>query len=165
MCQELGLQLVHQFCGIGTGLLGSLSVHDGPQLCGNLIRIRELAGRQLRVEDLAIVGDLKGVDGLERLRNHVEAVDGTRGEELVLMHLVQKLGRRPSKLSKKLLAREKEDSGTDLQRPNCADGILHRSGWCVRTTLYLETWDGVLQALCAALELPVDLSGAAELDP
>mmetsp|Transcript_23012 Transcript_23012/g.58579 ORF Transcript_23012/g.58579 Transcript_23012/m.58579 type:complete len:232 (-) Transcript_23012:156-851(-) len=146
----------------GGALLG---LQDGEQPLVQLLLVGEGAGRELRVQQVAVVGHLEGVDRLHRLRDHVEAVDGAEGDHAVLVHLGVQRGRRPAEQAEELLAEEEEERRARLRRAHRADPVLHLHRRRVRAAFNLEPGEAPLQFLCAPAELPPCLSRLAELDP
>jgi len=116
------------------------------------------------MKHLPVVRDLECVDGFQRLRHDVNPVHTGSGEQLVLVHLPEDLGRAAAKVAEKLLAEKEERNDADLRGPKAAQGVLHRRRRRVRSTLYLEAGIELLQLLRGAPKLPVDLSGRTKLD-
>eukprot|EP00327_Prymnesium_parvum_P007468 CAMPEP_0182820850 /NCGR_PEP_ID=MMETSP0006_2-20121128/13348_1 /TAXON_ID=97485 /ORGANISM="Prymnesium parvum, Strain Texoma1" /LENGTH=181 /DNA_ID=CAMNT_0024947551 /DNA_START=322 /DNA_END=864 /DNA_ORIENTATION=- len=116
------------------------------------------------MQNSTIVSDLERVDRLERLRDHVKAVDGGGGGQLVLVHPPHQRGGAPPRRGKDGLAAEEKRRDGELPPAEGAERVLHRRRRRVRPALDLEAGEARLQRPRRARELPSRLSRRAELD-
>lgn len=138
--------------------------HDATELLHHRARLRKSARVDLGVQAVAVVGDLEGVDRLERLREDIHPIDCGSCSHLILVHCGKQPGGRTANRAAKLLTEEEEDGSAGLQSSDGTHGVLDRLRGRVRPALDLEAGEGLLQLRRSAAELAVDLSGGAEFD-
>mmetsp|Transcript_7736 Transcript_7736/g.25480 ORF Transcript_7736/g.25480 Transcript_7736/m.25480 type:complete len:201 (-) Transcript_7736:109-711(-) len=135
------------------------------ELPNQLHRLGHPTGGKLGVQLLAVVGYLKRIDRLQRLRDHVQSERAADREHRIIVHLKDRARRRPPNRSRRLLSEEVAESHQRLRRPHGTDGVLHAHRRCVIAALNGHAGERRLERESALPEGARRLSGAAELDP
>jgi len=129
-----------------------------------LARLRKSTTGELRMQHMAVIYDLEGIERLQSINDTIETIQGSHVSSNLLRHFFQEVERLSSKHLQNLIAKEEENANANLTSSRSPNAILNIYRRCEWATLDFKPGEAPLQFQRAAAKLPIHLSVSAELN-